>query len=217
MTFNKFVFCVFFGLYVTIVLLFIMQSLIQSGEKVMKEDLGENLVEFVMTKETPQLRIRERNPRPPPPPDMPPPQEIQKLSFDAKPDTNGWTISELKIDETVRPVNPGLVFSDGEYLPIVQVQPVYPRSALMKGLVGWVVIEFTVTARGTVESPFIVSNCAVHQPTEVLVECIDHPNRIFDTAALRAAKKFKYKPKVINGLAVATAGVRNRVTFELDN
>jgi len=217
MTFSKFVFCVFFGLYVTIVLLFIMQSLIQSGEKVMKEDLGENMVDFVMAKKTPQLQLRERNPRPPPPPDNPPPQAIEKLSFQTTLVNDGWIIGGLQIEDTIRPSGPRLNYSDGEYLPIVQVQPVYPRSALVRGMVGWVVIEFTVNAKGRVENPSVISNCATVQPTEIPVECIDHPNRIFDTAAVRAAYKFKYKPRVINGMAIATSGVKNRITFELDN
>ena len=217
MTIRKVVFCVFLGLYATMALLYIMQSLIQSGEKVLKVDPGEFMVEYVMAKEPPQLKTRERNPRPPPPPDNPPPQAVEKLVFNTKIDISEWAMNALVVDQPERPVGPGLVYTDGDYLPIVQVQPVYPRAALLRGLVGWVLIEFTVTERGTVADPFIVSNCAVVQPDEDLVECSDRPNRIFDTAAIRAAEKFKFKPKVINGVATATSGVRNLVTFELDN
>ena len=126
-------------------------------------------------------------------------------------------MNKLVVDQPERPAGPGLVYTDGEYLPIVQVQPVYPRQALIRGLTGWVLIEFTVTERGTVADPYIVSNCAVNQPDHEPVECADRPNRIFDTAAIRAALKFKYKPKVINGIATATSGVRNLVTFELED
>ena len=115
------------------------------------------------------------------------------------------------------PTGPGLMVGDGEYLPIVQVQPTYPRQALARGLVGWVIIEFTVTEMGSVIDPFIVSNCAVVQSRPDQAECQDHPSRIFDTAALRAALKFKYKPKVIDGIAMATAGVQNKITFELED
>jgi protein TonB len=38
---------------------------------------------------------------------------------------------------------------------------------------------------------------------------------VFDSAALKAAFKFKYKPKVIDGEPVATAGVQNKISFEL--
>ena len=38
-----------------------------------------------------------------------------------------------------------------------------------------------------------------------------------NSAAVKAAKKFKYKPKVIDGNPVETAGVLNKITFELLN
>jgi protein TonB len=38
---------------------------------------------------------------------------------------------------------------------------------------------------------------------------------VFDSAALKAALKFKYKPKVIDGDPVATSGVQNKISFEL--
>jgi protein TonB len=216
MTVRKVVFFIFFGLYVTVALLYIMQSLIQSGEQVLKIDPGESMIEFVMAKEPPQLQIRKRNPAPPPPPDSPPPQAVEKLVFNARIDASEWTMNALVVDQPKGPSGPSLEYTDGDYLPIVQVQPVYPRAALVKGLVGWVLIEFTVTERGTVTDPYIVSNCAVFQPNDEPVECASHPNRIFDTAAIRAALKFKYKPKVINGVATATSGVRNLVTFEFE-
>jgi protein TonB len=217
MTISKVVFCVFFGLYATISLLFIMQSLIQSGRPVLVADPGEFIVDYVMVKEPQQLRLRERNPRPPPPPDSPPPPVTERLVYDSKIQPSKWTMNVVEVQQLERPVGPGLVYSDGNYLPIVQVQPVYPRAALMRGLVGWVLIEFTVTEMGTVADPFIVSNCAVVQPGDDPVECESHPNSVFDTAAIRAALKFKYKPRIINGIATATAGVRNLVTFELEH
>ena len=39
---------------------------------------------------------------------------------------------------------------DGEYLPIVKVQPIYPRRALQRGIQGYVIVEFTVTKNGSV-------------------------------------------------------------------
>jgi protein TonB len=38
---------------------------------------------------------------------------------------------------------------------------------------------------------------------------------VFDSAATKAAAKFKYKPKVIDGDPVATGGVQNKISFEL--
>ena len=205
------------GVCVTLMLLYIMQALIQSGQQVLNEDTGEFLVEFVRVKEAQALRTVDRKPKPPPPPDSPPP-DIPQPSFDTPIDPKGYTMTEVVLDNPSGPSGPGLMIMDGEYLPIVQVQPTYPRQALARGLIGWVIIEFTVTATGSVADPFIVSNCAVIQIVGRNVEeCEDRPNRIFDTAAIRAALKFKYKPKVIDGVAMATAGVQNKISFELED
>jgi TonB family protein len=104
---------------------------------------------------------------------------------------------------------------DGEYLPISKVQPQYPRRALSKGISGWVIVEFTVTALGTVTDPFVISNCGWIKNARNQGKCEDNPNSVFDSAATKAAEKFKYKPKVIDGESVATASVQNKFSFEL--
>ena len=82
----------------------------------------------------------------------------------------------------------------------MKVAPVYPRRALTRGIEGYVLLEFTVNSAGAVENPVVVEA---------------DPPGIFDRAAVQAALKFKYKPKVVNGEPIAVAGVRNRITFEL--
>ena len=90
---------------------------------------------------------------------------------------------------------------DGEYLPIVKVAPVYPRRALQRGIEGFVIVEFTVTKQGTVRDPVVVEA---------------NPSGIFEQAAMDAAMKFKYKPRVVNGEATEVSGVQNRITFQID-
>ena len=93
----------------------------------------------------------------------------------------------------------GFGISDGEYLPIVKVAPVYPARALSRGLSGYVLVEFTVTTNGSVRDVFVVESSST----------------LFERAASEAALKFKYKPRVIDGTAVEVPGVRNRITFEI--
>jgi protein TonB len=104
----------------------------------------------------------------------------------------------VKVDVNVGGV--GGFSSDGEYLPIVKVAPVYPRRAQTRGIEGYVLLEFFVTTTGAVRDPRVVES---------------KPPGIFDNAAMQAALKFKYKPKVVNGEPVEVAGVRNLITFEL--
>lgn len=98
-------------------------------------------------------------------------------------------------------IGDGSVFiADGEYLPIVRVMPQYPARAAEKGLEGYVIVEFSVTPVGST----------------VNVIVIESSNRLFERNAVRAAERFKYKPRVVDGEAVYVEGVRNRIEFELD-
>ena len=42
------------------------------------------------------------------------------------------------------------------------------------------------------------------------------PRGIFERASLKAAAKFKYKPRVVDGQAIEVAGVQNKFTYELE-
>jgi periplasmic protein TonB len=91
-------------------------------------------------------------------------------------------------------------FSDGEYMPIVQVAPQYPRRAAERGLEGYVMLEFTVTREGTVRDPVV----------------IESSSSVFDRSAMDAVLRFRYRPRVIDGEPVEVPGVRFRITFELE-
>ena len=76
---------------------------------------------------------------------------------------------------------------------MVRINPQYPRNELIAGVEGWVKVKFTVEADGSVSSPKIMES---------------KPPRVFDTAALRAIKNWKFKPKVVNGVAVTQNGTQ---------
>ncbi|MGY0649634.1 MAG: protein TonB, partial [Paraglaciecola chathamensis] len=42
------------------------------------------------------------------------------------------------------------------------------------------------------------------------------PADLFNQAAIDAALKFIYKPRVVNGEPAEVAGVQNRITFQID-
>ena len=92
------------------------------------------------------------------------------------------------------------VYGKDPYLPIVRVGAVWPPKALEQGLSGEVVVEFTVTKKGTVKK----------------VKIVESTNELFNRNALAAAKKLKYKPRKENGKAVETAGVRDRIVFDYE-
>lgn len=96
--------------------------------------------------------------------------------------------------------SPDFRISDGDYLPIVKVAPVFPAVAASRGLEGYVVIEYTVTPSGSVQNPTVVESSSV----------------LFEHSAVEAVSKFKYKPRVIGGRAVPVSGVRTKVRFVLE-
>ncbi|UTW55889.1 energy transducer TonB [Kordiimonas sp. SCSIO 12610] len=91
--------------------------------------------------------------------------------------------------------------SDGAMVPIVRVEPQFPRKAAERGITGWTVVEFTVTAAGNIENAVVIDA---------------EPKGYFEAASLKAVKKFRYKPQVVNGVAVDTPNVFTRFNFQLD-
>ena len=197
---------------VTILLFYLMQSLIESGERAITANNLVNIVKFTRIKEERVVETKKRRPEPPPLPDEPP--KVVKPRVHTHVDVDTWSNVFKPLASTVK-VSPSLNFrSDGEYLPIIKVQPVYPYRALEQELVGWVIVEFTVNEIGKVVDLVIVDHCVWRSLS--LEPCYDRPGKIFDRPALAAASRFKYKPRVIDGQAIATAGVRNMITFVLD-
>lgn len=139
-------------------------------------------------------RSRRKPQKPPPPKDPPPPprmqvsrmqQTVQQMPQMDMPQIDvpmsggaGMFIGNFEqIDKT----------AEGDIIPIVRINPVYPREAAMKGTEGWVKLEFTITETGTVKSPKVIDS---------------KPARVFNREAVRAILKWKFKPRVIDGVAV---------------
>ncbi len=162
------------------------------------------LPDFVRIKQEERVNRREPPPEKPPQPDEPPPEPPPPDMDNVTPEAETMFVSTAPVNTSIN-LNAsgfGLAPSDGEYLPIVKVQPIYPRRALSRGIEGYVIVEFTVTAAGTTKDHFIVEA---------------KPNGVFNRAALQAAAKFKYKPRVVDGQAIEVPGVQNKITFIIED
>jgi len=197
----RYTFGVVLGVVATFVLFMIMQSVIKSDRNPFTEGVQGRIVDFVRLDEDEEIEVKNRKPEPPPPPDEPPP-DMPKPTFENSDVSQGIDIGQVQMTVDLNVGDLGGFSSDGDYLPIVKVAPVYPRRALTRGLEGYVILEFVVTKTGAVINPVVIES---------------KPTGIFDRAALSAALKFKYKPKVVNGEPIDVAGVRNRITFELQD
>ncbi len=187
------------GAIITGVLFYIMQALILNDNASLDEGKKRRLADFIQVEDDINIETKIRKPKPPPPPDEPPPDQ-PKPDFDSSDVSQGIDIGAVNVNVDLNIGGTGGFSSDGEYLPIVKVAPQYPRRAQTRGLEGYVLLEFTVTKTGAVQDPVVIEA---------------KPPGIFDRAAMKAALKFKYKPKVVNGEAVDVAGVRNLIKFEL--
>ncbi|MFW6093912.1 MAG: energy transducer TonB [Pseudomonadota bacterium] len=189
------------GAAVTFGLFLLMQALIDSDESPLQEGVEGKIVDFVRLEEETEVETKDRKPEPPPPPPEEPP-ETPDAEADPSDVSIGVDMGSVNSDVEMNVGDTGGFSSDGEYLPIVKVAPVYPRRAQTRGIEGHVLLEFTVTKNGSVKDPVVVEA---------------EPPGIFDRAAKQAALKFKYKPKVVNGEPIEVAGVQNLITFELSD
>jgi protein TonB len=182
----------------TLALFLLMNVLITNDVKPPQDDGARKLVTIHMPQREIETKYDTSKPDKPQEPEETPP-DMQEPEFeqpDTDPDALNMSAPSMAPNLNVKGI--GGFGSDGEYLPIVKVQPTYPRRALDRGIEGWVIVEFTVAANGSVRDPFVVDA---------------KPKKIFDRAALKAVSKFKYKPRVIDGETVEVGGVQNKITF----
>lgn len=186
---------------VTFGLFFLMQYLVAHGENPLKKVTSLGSVDFVrLKKEELRPEVKKRLPpkvkvdKPPPPP------QVDQTSI-AKPGSDTINVdfdADVSID--TGNIDIGAAPNDGDVLPLVRVPPQYPRRAEASGIEGWVDIEFTISKTGTVMDPVVIDN---------------YPSSIFNRAAIRAIRKWKYKPKIEDGAPVERYGIQVRITFAL--
>ena len=95
--------------------------------------------------------------------------------------------------------NPDQLSGDGDVVPIVRITPMYPRKAAIKGIEGWVKLEFTITQDGAVSDVKVLNA---------------KPRRMFNRAAIKSILRWKFKPRVVSGKAVARRATQT-IEFKL--
>ena len=190
------------GLAVTAGLFWMMQYLIASADRTLNESTSGNLLDFVRLKRDESIQRRQLKPKKPPPPDAPPPQPPTPKLESLDPSADKIAISAVPVETDIE-MSGGfsLGVGEGDYLPIVKVAPIYPARALQRGLEGFCVVQYTVTSLGTIKDPVVVQD-----------QCT---SSLWHRASLQAALKFKYKPRVIDGVAVEVPGVQNKFTYAI--
>jgi protein TonB len=188
---------------VTLALFWAMQALVGvSGE--LQEGTEPLSVDFVRLRRdtTPERKKREPPKRekpeqPPPPPDI----SLSKASLDPG-GAIGALAPALDPSEGLSGGIVGAAGADRDAVPLVRIEPEYPQRARQRSIQGWVTLQFTISAVGSVKDAVVVAS---------------RPPRVFDRNALQAVRKWKYNPKIENGAAVERHGIRVTLDFSMEN
>ena len=205
---SRFLASLLLGVAVTLVLFFIMQALIDSGDQAYRSDSDGQIMEFVRIKDDESLSLKDRRkPKKPEPPKEPPPPPKMIVEKQVKPTMNKVKIDIPNIDlPTIAGGGPflgnwaGNPLAEGDVLPIVRIDPQWPREALVEGIEGYVIVEVIIAADGSVASAVVIESV---------------PRRLFDRNVIQAVLKWKFKPRIINGVAVERRAIQ-RLDFSLD-
>jgi protein TonB len=197
---------------VTFGLFLIMAHLISQPAKLGQSSDTENFIDFVRTINQSQVQTKRRQmPKEPPKPEKVP--EMPKIKVAARVDAPSPQLA-MKAPA----ISSSLSLGDGPYLgsggsvapaggtgdrsvmPLVRIEPQYPRKAAMSGKQGWVRLKFDVNESGAVVNVKIVESS---------------PPRIFNQSAKRALMKWKYQPKLVSGKPVMMKDLRVQLDFKL--
>lgn len=195
---------------VVIGLFLLMNSLINAVSDPDDKEIIKIEVAFVDEEKKVQRKERRIPKKPPPPKEPPPPQQQQEQqkqkvvtalvnieidNLDTSLDGQGIYIGGLGAGQT-----DFSGFGDGEAIPWHISQPVYPMKARQKSIEGHVRFKFDIGADGTPSNITIIE---------------EKPRGIFRKEARKAIRKWKFKPKVVNGQPVIQRGMTYKLEFTM--
>jgi protein TonB len=176
----------------------IIQSLISRSANLDQKEKNPNLVEFIRINQDDNLQERTRQiPEKPPQPKRPPqpeielddktPPPVQQFDLDL-PDFNLPTDFSGAFLGNINDMGRGT----SQLIPLVKIAPRCPSEAAMGGINGSVVLELLVNESGRVDTIKIKQA---------------RPSRIFNKEALKAVRRWQFKPKSVDGVTVPQLGL----------
>ncbi|MFC3024003.1 TonB family protein [Vibrio zhugei] len=170
-------------------------------------------VRFTMMMVEKESEVHRRERRPPPKPEAPKPPKTQQMvkptartsSPDVSPQASPVSVKALGLDTAITGINVsaptiGDINVNQQAMPMYRVNPRYPTRAQRRGVEGFVLLKFTINASG--------------QPVDIdIIKA--KPKHMFEREAIRALKRWKYKPKEVNGKAVSQPGQTVKLQFRL--
>lgn len=189
---------------VTFGLFFFMQNLISGGEE---REQRVNVIKLVdATMPEVELRVFEEIDRPEPiesTTEQKPEPKVERIGLDAGPSLNIERVT-VDLDMGLDLSNASIATTDGDFLPLVAIAPQYPERARSRDIEGWCLVSFTVDGQGNVVEDSIVVLDA-------------EPPDIFNRASIRAAARFRFQPRVRDGVGVAVPDVQYVFQFKFND
>ena len=188
---------------VTFGLFTLMRVLIDMAEMRLDESGRRKVIDFVRLKRESQTEVKKRELPTRQRPEAPPEAPKMQLSSGG-PGALAVSSGSPQFDTGLNlkgGMNLGPAPADTDAVPVVRVEPIFPRSAAERQIEGWVTMQFDIGPSGAVSNVKIIA---------------EEPKGVFGAAAVAAVKTWKYKPKVIDGKALVTKGVKVNLTFKLD-
>jgi len=186
---------------------YIMSVLISSGKNIYGKNSEDANIYFLMDESIEDLELRDRR-RPKEPKKEEAPPETPKLKVQQteiqKPDIQTQPPKlELPTDFSSDGIGVGQSMSQNrEVIPIFRINPNYPRQAALRQIEGFVILQFDITMSGETD------NISILQAS---------PPQIFNSSAIQALKRWKYKPKLEDGKPVRQNHLKVQLDFKLEN
>ena len=189
---------------VTFALFVFMAFLVGGGPTRHATSTDSPVIEITMSKQDATATKKPRvKPKPPTPPEQPPKPDITPPDSSSDIDTNmSFSMGGVNAGAADTGFKMGSMMTrDGDATPIVRIEPQYPIAAARDGKEGWVQLSFTINEIGGVEDVKVIKA---------------EPKRVFDKEARKALRKWKYKPKIVDGKAIKQPGLTVQLDFKLD-
>lgn len=207
------------GIFISLALFLLMQFMINNKQPALNKTENIHMTEFIrLTREAKQKTQNNKSSASPPPLEKrpaPPTMVTQQIRTSAVssprldiPTLNipfqtkgfsGAAINKAQINPgngnigKISPGNGNIGEISTNVIPLVRIPPRYPMRAANRRIEGWVKVEFTITKKGTVTDPVVIAS---------------QPSKIFNRAALKAIRRWKFKAKIINNEAFEQRAVQ---------
>jgi periplasmic protein TonB len=187
------------GIAITFGLFVLMYTLIEAGFEEKNEEEARKIADIWQPERELTENVKENKPEKPEDPAEPPP-DIPEQEMDVDVPKNALSIAAPRV-ASASGIGLGSFARDTDYIPVYVPQPQYPRRAQTRGVDGYAVIEVIITTTGGVRDPKLLE---------------EYPSGYgFGRAALSAANKLKYNPRVVDGVAQEVPGVLYKFTFQI--